>query len=270
MPGMGAPGGRTSGFGNAPTSSGGMPGMGMPGMAPSRGGGAMPGMGQQPRPQPPPPSSSSSVGAPPPYGYGGAAAVPASAPYSVAPPPPAAAIGLAILPPSTLPVSQPRPLPGVPAVFQPVQPVQVQPMIQPVIQPVIQPPPPPGQPPPPMAEPSSSGGASFSGGGGGSAPSAAAAAVNEWKTPEVPSFEAAVSEMIRHRVWKYRQKDHWLYLEEHEAMSLHDRLTRTVVQKEVKSWKGHQQPISRESLEKKVRKFVHDHVHNSKVLNAAK
>jgi hypothetical protein len=263
MSGMGAPGGRTSGFGNAPTPSGGMPGMGMPGKAPSREGGAMPGMGQQTQQQS---SSSSSVGAAA-YGYGGAAVGPASAPYSGAPTPPAAAIGLAILPPSTLPVSQPRPLPGVPAVFQPVQPVQVQSVIQPVIQPIVEPPAPPAQPPSRMGEPSSSG---YGGGGGSSAPSAATA-VNEWKTPEAPSFEAAVSEMIRHRVWKYRQKDHWLYLEEHEAVSLHDRLTRTVVQKEVKSWKGHQQPISRESLEKKVRKFVHDHVHNSKlIINAAK
>ena len=129
----------------------------------------------------------------------------------------------------------------------------------PVAMALRQPPPPPGQPPPPAGEPSSAFSPTQSGGG---------ATVNEWKTPEVPSFEAAVSEMIRHRVWKYRQKDHWLYLEEAEAVTLHDRLTKTVVHKEVKSWKSHQQPISRDSLEKKVRKFVHDHVHNSKVLNA--
>ena len=36
-------------------------------------------------------------------------------------------------------------------------------------------------------------------------------------------------QMVRQRVWKYRQKDHWLYLEEAEAVSLHDRLTKTVV-----------------------------------------
>ena len=35
--------------------------------------------------------------------------------------------------------------------------------------------------------------------------------------------------MVRQRVWKYRQKDHWLYLEEPEALQLHDRLTKTVV-----------------------------------------
>ena len=87
------------------------------------------------------------------------------------------------------------------------------------------------------------------------------ATVNEWKTPEVPSFDAAVSEMVRFRVWKYRQVDHWLYLTEAAAVSLHDWLTKTVVREEVKSWKSHKQPISRCSLEKKVREFVRDYVH---------
>ena len=41
-------------------------------------------------------------------------------------------------------------------------------------------------------------------------------------------------------------------------------MRRGQVHKEIKNWKVHHLPIMRESLERKIRKFVHDHVHNTR------
>jgi hypothetical protein len=82
--------------------------------------------------------------------------------------------------------------------------------------------------PPPAAGPLSptgvTPGSARSGGG-----SAGAALPKTWDDPCTPEFEAAIGQIVRTRVWKYRQKDHWLYLSEAEALSLHSRLTKTVV-----------------------------------------
>ena len=36
------------------------------------------------------------------------------------------------------------------------------------------------------------------------------------------------------------------------------------VHKEIKNWKVHHLPIMRDALERKIRKFVHDHVHTTR------
>ncbi|KAK3236631.1 hypothetical protein CYMTET_53239, partial [Cymbomonas tetramitiformis] len=86
----------------------------------------------------------------------------------------------------------------------------------------------------------------------------------QWEDPTTGAFEWSVGELVKHRVWKYRQPDHWLHLGPHEAANLQDRLTKTVVHKEIKNWKLHGHPIVRDQLIKKIKKFVHDHVHTSR------
>lgn len=101
------------------------------------------------------------------------------------------------------------------------------------------------------------------------APSQQAAATQRgqpeaWDEPDA-SFAAYVADTVRHRVGKYAQPEHPMYLAQEEARELYSKIRREIVAKEHQAYAERQaaglsKPIERGKLEAKIREFVRDSI----------
>ncbi|KAL4422425.1 hypothetical protein ABPG75_008622 [Micractinium tetrahymenae] len=85
-----------------------------------------------------------------------------------------------------------------------------------------------------------------------------------WDEPDA-SFAAFVADKVRHRVGKYAQPDHPMYLTQDEARELFSKVRREIIAKEQHAYEerrsaGLFKPIERTKLEAKIRDFVRDSI----------